>query len=77
MNSVAVIGLGYTGLPLAREACRAGLRVTGIDENPSVTTALNAGRSHVPDVTDADLAAMLADGTPVAVKVLPTGALGP
>ncbi|MEU0203424.1 MULTISPECIES: nucleotide sugar dehydrogenase [unclassified Streptomyces] len=73
MNSVAVIGLGYTGLPLAREACRAGLRVTGIDENPSVTTALNAGRSHVPDVTDADLAAMLdagfracADGSPLA-----------
>jgi UDP-N-acetyl-D-glucosamine dehydrogenase len=62
MNSVAVIGLGYTGLPLAREACRAGMRVTGIDENPSVTAALNSGRSHVPDVTDADLAAMLDAG---------------
>ncbi|MFE6520820.1 nucleotide sugar dehydrogenase [Streptomyces sp. NPDC057794] len=62
MTSVAVIGLGYTGLPLAREACRAGMRVTGIDENPAVTAALNAGRSHVPDVTAPDLAAMLRAG---------------
>jgi nucleotide sugar dehydrogenase len=62
MNSVAVIGLGYTGLPLAREACRAGMRVIGIDENPSVTASLNSGRSHIPDVTDADLAAMLDAG---------------
>ncbi len=60
--SVAVIGLGYTGLPLAREACRAGMRVTGIDENPSVTASLNSGHSHIPDVTDADLAAMLDAG---------------
>ena len=62
MHSVAVIGLGYTGLPLAREACRAGMRVMGIDENPSVTATLNSGHSHVPDVTDADLAAMLDAG---------------
>lgn len=62
MNSLAVIGLGYTGLPLAREACRAGLHVTGIDENRAVTDALNAGRSHIPDVSGADLAAMRAAG---------------
>lgn len=62
MNSVAVIGLGYTGLPLAREACRAGMRVMGIDENPSVIASLNSGHSHVPDVTDGDLAAMLDAG---------------
>jgi UDP-N-acetyl-D-glucosamine dehydrogenase len=62
MNSVAVIGLGYTGLPLAREACRAGMHVMGIDENPSVTASLNSGHSHIPDVTDADLAAMLDAG---------------
>ncbi|MFC6066635.1 nucleotide sugar dehydrogenase [Streptomyces ochraceiscleroticus] len=62
MNSVAVIGLGYTGLPLAREACRAGLKVVGIDENPAVTDALMSGRSHLPDVTDSDLTAMLAAG---------------
>lgn len=62
MNSVAVIGLGYTGLPLAREACLAGMKVVGIDENPSVADALMSGRSHLPDVTDGDLTAMLAAG---------------
>ncbi|WP_086558555.1 nucleotide sugar dehydrogenase [Streptomyces africanus] len=71
MKSVAVIGLGYTGLPLAREACRAGMRVTGIDENPSVTAALNSGHSHVPDVTDADLAAMLDAGFRASVDESP------
>ncbi|WP_030379561.1 MULTISPECIES: nucleotide sugar dehydrogenase [unclassified Streptomyces] len=62
METVAVVGLGYTGLPLAREACAAGMRVVGLDENPVVTAALESGRSHVPDVTDADLARMAAAG---------------
>ncbi|WP_229882096.1 nucleotide sugar dehydrogenase [Streptomyces alanosinicus] len=56
------MGLGYTGLPLAREACATGMRVIGLDENSAVTAALESGRSHVPDVTDADLARMRARG---------------
>lgn len=62
MESVAVIGLGYTGLPLAREACTAGMRVTGLDVNPEVPAALESGRSHLQDVTDSDVAAMRAAG---------------
>jgi UDP-N-acetyl-D-glucosamine dehydrogenase len=31
-----VIGLGYVGLPLAREAVQSGLRVTGLDLDPRV-----------------------------------------
>ncbi|MFJ3947288.1 nucleotide sugar dehydrogenase [Streptomyces griseoaurantiacus] len=62
MDTVAVIGLGYTGLPLAREACAVGMRVLGLDENSAVTTALQSGRSHVPDVPDTDLARMRAAG---------------
>ncbi|PRX00936.1 UNVERIFIED_ORG: hypothetical protein CLV66_13133, partial [Actinomadura viridilutea] len=31
---LVVIGLGYVGLPLVREACRAGLRVGGLDRDP-------------------------------------------
>ncbi|MGW7527297.1 nucleotide sugar dehydrogenase [Streptomyces sp. NPDC054783] len=56
------MGLGYTGLPLAREACTTGMRVIGLDENSAVTAALESGRSHVPDVTDSDLALMRARG---------------
>jgi UDP-N-acetyl-D-glucosamine dehydrogenase len=61
-NDVVVLGLGYVGLPLAREATRAGLSVIGYDLNGAVVDALNGGRSHVDDVTDADVEAMLAQG---------------
>lgn len=62
METVVVIGLGYTGLPLAREACAAGMRVLGLDENSAVVAALESGRSHVPDVPDTDLAHMRTAG---------------
>ncbi|MFD7920620.1 nucleotide sugar dehydrogenase [Streptomyces sp. NPDC059740] len=61
-NDLVVIGLGYVGLPLAREACRAGLRVTGLDRSPEVVARLGAGVSHVDDVADEDVAAMLTAG---------------
>ncbi len=51
-----VVGLGYVGLPLAVELARAGYHVLGYDVNPRVVDGLNAGRSHVKDVTDAQLA---------------------
>jgi UDP-N-acetyl-D-mannosaminuronate dehydrogenase len=41
-----VIGLGYVGLPLAVEASRAGLTVTGFDTNRAVINGLNSARSH-------------------------------
>ena len=59
---VVIIGLGYVGLPLAQEAVRVGLRVTGLDIKQATVDGLNAGRSHVDDLSDADIAAMLAGG---------------
>jgi UDP-N-acetyl-D-glucosamine dehydrogenase len=50
-----IVGLGYVGLPLAVELAQAGYRVLGFDVNPDVVAGLNAGRSHVKDVTDAQL----------------------
>ena len=60
--NVVIIGLGYVGLPLAAEAVRAGLNVTGFDVKQAAVDGLNAGRSHVDDLTDADIAAMVANG---------------
>jgi nucleotide sugar dehydrogenase len=57
-----VLGLGYVGLPLAQEATRAGLRVGGLDVDPALVAGLHAGRSHVDDIDDAEVAAMLAAG---------------
>jgi len=50
-----IVGLGYVGLPLAVELAQAGYRVLGFDVNPDVVDGLNAGRSHVKDVTDQQL----------------------
>jgi UDP-N-acetyl-D-glucosamine dehydrogenase len=57
-----IIGMGYVGLPLAREACAAGLSVIGLDVNPEVVDGLNHGRSHVDDLADADVVEMLGRG---------------
>jgi nucleotide sugar dehydrogenase len=57
-----ILGLGYVGLPLAHQAIRAGMSVLGFDVNPAVVEALGAGRSHVDDLADADVAAMVAGG---------------
>ena len=57
-----VIGLGYVGLPLSVEAGRSGLKVIGFDINTAVVTGVNAGRSHIQDLTDADVASLLDQG---------------
>jgi UDP-N-acetyl-D-glucosamine dehydrogenase len=61
-QDVVVIGLGYVGLPLAIQAVRSGFRVTGLDTSERIVTGLMAGRSHVDDVTDAEIAEILAAG---------------
>jgi UDP-N-acetyl-D-glucosamine dehydrogenase len=59
---LVVIGLGYVGLPLAQEACRSGLSVAGLDLSVPVVEGLQAGRSHVDDLSDADIRVMLDAG---------------
>jgi UDP-N-acetyl-D-glucosamine dehydrogenase len=57
-----IVGLGYVGLPLAVELAQAGYRVLGFDVNPDVAEGLNAGRSHVKDVSDGQLQAAMQCG---------------
>ena len=52
---VAVIGLGYVGLPLALAFARAGFRVTGIDVDADRVEQIGLGRSHVEDVPDEEV----------------------
>ena len=59
---VVVIGLGYVGLPLAQEASRSGLDVVGLDLSERIVEGINAGRSHVDDLSDGDVQEMLAAG---------------
>ena len=59
---VSVIGLGYVGLPLALEFARAGYRVTGIDADAGKVAGINAGVSHIQDVSRAEIQRMVSDG---------------
>ncbi len=59
---VVVLGLGYVGLPLAQAAVRSGLSVIGFDVSTRVVDGLNGGRSHVDDLSDDDIAEMVAGG---------------
>ncbi|RME02136.1 MAG: nucleotide sugar dehydrogenase [Deltaproteobacteria bacterium] len=59
---VSIIGLGYVGLPLAIEFCRAGFSVTGIDVDPAKVRQLNDGISYVEDIPNAVLQEALGRG---------------
>lgn len=59
---LVVVGLGYVGLPLVHEASKAGMSVAGYDISERVVDGLNAGRSHVDDLSDDDIAGILANG---------------
>ena len=47
---IAVLGLGYVGLPLAVVFGQAGFKVTGIDPDANKVDSLNKGVSYIPDV---------------------------
>ena len=61
-KQLVVVGLGYVGLPLAQAASKAGLAVTGLDLNEAVVSGLNGGKSHVDDLSTADIETMLSQG---------------
>ena len=47
---VAVIGLGYVGLPLATEFAGRGFQATGFEVDEKKVAEINAGRSYIGDV---------------------------
>lgn len=56
---VAVVGMGYVGLPLALRYCEVGYRVLGLDVDTSKVERLNQGESyikHIPSVAVASAA---------------------
>lgn len=59
---VAIVGLGYVGLPLAVTHARAGYRVIGLDDNPQKVTQVLEGRSYIPDVDQKTLGDLVAQG---------------
>src|SRR6266571_1310857 len=56
---VAVIGLGYVGLPLATTFAEAGFDVTGIDIDQQKVDQVNRGESYIPDISSSTLQALI------------------
>ena len=62
MKTIAIVGLGYVGLPLALQFCRSGAKVVGIDIDSSKVTALKEGRSYIKHITADSIREQFASG---------------
>jgi UDP-N-acetyl-D-glucosamine dehydrogenase len=61
-KTLAVIGQGYVGLPLAMAAVDAGWTVIGVDNFEAKVAQINSGTSPVEDISDAQLKAAISKG---------------
>ncbi len=61
-QKIAVVGLGYVGLPLAVAFAEAGVSVVGLDVVPERAAMLNAGLSYIDDIPHQRLAAVVHSG---------------
>jgi UDP-N-acetyl-D-glucosamine dehydrogenase len=59
---VAVIGIGYVGLPLCVEMARAGFSTTGYDKSDGKVKSVLAGKSYIGDIPDTVLAPLVQSG---------------
>ena len=48
--TIAIVGLGYVGLPLALQFARNGVSVVGLDVDPAKVSAVNAGQSYIKHI---------------------------
>ena len=59
---IAILGLGYVGLPLAVVFGEAGFQVTGVDPDKRKVNSLAEGKSYIPDVKTEIIAKLVKDG---------------
>src|SRR5438270_9739474 len=59
---VAVIGIGYVGLPLCTEMARAGFHTTGYDKHEGKVKSVLAGKSYIKDIPDDLLSPLVTSG---------------
>jgi len=52
---IAVMGLGYVGLPLALEFAKSGFHVLGVDPDKRKSRAIIQGKSYISDIEDGDI----------------------
>jgi UDP-N-acetyl-D-glucosamine dehydrogenase len=54
--NIAIVGLGYVGLPLSLQFAKCGVRVLGLDIDPAKVEALNKGQSYIKHITPESVA---------------------
>ena len=59
---IAVVGLGYVGLPLSIQFVRSCVSVLGIDVDPTKIELLNNGRSYIKHIEQSAIAELVASG---------------
>lgn len=56
---IAIVGLGYVGLPLSLQFARSGIEVLGLDIDSVKTGAINEGRSYIEHISSTDVSAQV------------------
>src|SRR6266550_8168991 len=59
---IAVVGLGYVGLPLSLQFARSCVSVLGIDVDPGKVELLNSGQSYIKHIREAAIAELIKSG---------------
>ena len=59
---IAIVGLGYVGLPLALQFIRSGVEVLGLDIDPVKVDALNQGKSYIKHIESSAIAEAVKSG---------------
>ena len=54
-SKIAIIGLGYVGLPLSLQFARSGVSVIGLDIDQAKADSINAGKSYIKHISSQDI----------------------
>ncbi|MDQ8199769.1 nucleotide sugar dehydrogenase [Pelagicoccus enzymogenes] len=62
MTKIAIVGLGYVGLPLSIRFCQSDVKVLGLDVNETQVNKLNSGQSYIKHISSDDIAPLVDQG---------------
>jgi UDP-N-acetyl-D-glucosamine dehydrogenase len=62
-TKIAIVGLGYVGLPLGLQFARSGVEVIGLDVDQTKVDALTQGKSYIKHIPSAEIQSAISNGT--------------
>jgi UDP-N-acetyl-D-glucosamine dehydrogenase len=62
-TKIAIVGLGYVGLPLGLQFARSGVEVIGLDVDQSKVDTLSEGRSYIKHISASDIQSAVNEGS--------------